>query len=548
MKLFEQGVEGGTKAATNQQKVLARLAIIMDATKKAQGDAAKTSGSFANELKGLRASVTELATEFGTLFLPTVTRYVKTLKEALLPTAKWVGENKELVITLTKVAFGMTIVFLAAEPLAEVLKIVTVAAKAAGTAMVFLGTVTTVASVKGLAAGWALVALSLKAVATAAWAAVAPMLALVANPILIGFAAIAAALVLIIKHLRSVKQAARDAEQASRDLAEVHERFYGRERQQDIEKFSDAETKAQNARSRHARDTIAILEDQLAQSMKIHRVQSQQEADAILAQRETMRLQIDEWTRIAEAAEASAGRRIAANKAAAAAEAESAAAAKALADQRKAQAGADAPILANREKAMERLAELDRENLVMRNKLAGVTPDEQEILDLEGLRGISNFLDAIIQSQKEGRELSADLVTKDSLDSAAKSLKEQLRTREQILEAHREEARLLHETGRISAEQLQKRLEQLKAEEETQEKIRQARVFGIESLQGALTRISGAAASPGARDQEQAAKDTATNTKRTVEKLDTVVEGLKTLGRELADIFIGGPNIAVFSK
>lgn len=69
-ELFNQGVKGGVQSASNMEKVLARLAIIMRSTGDAQGDAARTAGSFANTLRGTEAAANDLANDFGEELLP----------------------------------------------------------------------------------------------------------------------------------------------------------------------------------------------------------------------------------------------------------------------------------------------------------------------------------------------------------------------------------------------------------------------------------------------------------------------------------------------
>lgn len=69
-KLMAMGVAGGTEAASEQQKVLARLQMIMEATTRAQGDATNTSGSFANQSKALLADLKDLGVTVGQALLP----------------------------------------------------------------------------------------------------------------------------------------------------------------------------------------------------------------------------------------------------------------------------------------------------------------------------------------------------------------------------------------------------------------------------------------------------------------------------------------------
>lgn len=82
-ELFNQGIKGGSTAATEAEKAHARMAIIMRATKDAQGDAARTSGSLENQLKGLKAELKESAIAAGQALVPALEELAPVAKEAL---------------------------------------------------------------------------------------------------------------------------------------------------------------------------------------------------------------------------------------------------------------------------------------------------------------------------------------------------------------------------------------------------------------------------------------------------------------------------------
>ena len=81
--LFKMGVEGGTKAASEAEKVQARYNIIMESTADAHGAAAREAGSYANVSKGLTAAVLELQVAYGEQLIPTMTWFKKTMTEAV---------------------------------------------------------------------------------------------------------------------------------------------------------------------------------------------------------------------------------------------------------------------------------------------------------------------------------------------------------------------------------------------------------------------------------------------------------------------------------
>lgn len=103
-ELLNMGIKGGSKSATEAEKAFARLNIIMASTSDAQGDAARTSGSFANQLKGLIAAAKELGIELGNVFLPTATKLVKKIKEVIPGMIDWVKINQDVILSWTKIA------------------------------------------------------------------------------------------------------------------------------------------------------------------------------------------------------------------------------------------------------------------------------------------------------------------------------------------------------------------------------------------------------------------------------------------------------------
>lgn len=72
-ELAAQGWDELTGAALEQAKVQARINLLMAGTTDAQGDAARTAGSWANQMRGLKARLTDAATELGIKLLPTLT-------------------------------------------------------------------------------------------------------------------------------------------------------------------------------------------------------------------------------------------------------------------------------------------------------------------------------------------------------------------------------------------------------------------------------------------------------------------------------------------
>lgn len=100
--------------ATEADKAIARLEIIMRGTVAAQGDAIRTSGSFANQMKALKAVMIDTAAAIGQAILPAVSKVVGLFRDAIKPVAEWAQENQSLVASIAiggaaLTAFGLTI-------------------------------------------------------------------------------------------------------------------------------------------------------------------------------------------------------------------------------------------------------------------------------------------------------------------------------------------------------------------------------------------------------------------------------------------------------
>ena len=72
-ELLNMGVQGGAKAATQAEKAQATYNLIMQQTADAQGDAERTSGSWANQMVALKARFEETKTAVGMGLLPVIT-------------------------------------------------------------------------------------------------------------------------------------------------------------------------------------------------------------------------------------------------------------------------------------------------------------------------------------------------------------------------------------------------------------------------------------------------------------------------------------------
>jgi len=106
-QLLAMGFQKVSKGASEQQKVMARLALIMKMTGDAQGDAARTSGSFANVTRRLEADIDNLANTVGTILLPAWTELTRGASRAIKWVDDFVKTNPQVVENIDKMASGL---------------------------------------------------------------------------------------------------------------------------------------------------------------------------------------------------------------------------------------------------------------------------------------------------------------------------------------------------------------------------------------------------------------------------------------------------------
>ncbi len=94
-ELLNQSID--PKKATEQQKVFARLAIIMAGTTAAQGDALRTSAGFANSLKAVTGSLFDLGASIGGALLDPLAAFARGARDAIRIVAKFADENQGLI-------------------------------------------------------------------------------------------------------------------------------------------------------------------------------------------------------------------------------------------------------------------------------------------------------------------------------------------------------------------------------------------------------------------------------------------------------------------
>ena len=88
-ELLRMGINKASTEVTNAEKVQARLNLIIAGTSDAQGDAERTSDSFANSMKALNAEFQEFMVEAVTPLLPALSKIIKSLKDSITETKEF---------------------------------------------------------------------------------------------------------------------------------------------------------------------------------------------------------------------------------------------------------------------------------------------------------------------------------------------------------------------------------------------------------------------------------------------------------------------------
>lgn len=91
-ELQRMGIEKNINLITAQEKVQARLNLIIAGTTDAQGDAERTADSFANSMKALSAEFDEFMAEAITPLLPALSDMVQSLKDGIIATKEFLRE------------------------------------------------------------------------------------------------------------------------------------------------------------------------------------------------------------------------------------------------------------------------------------------------------------------------------------------------------------------------------------------------------------------------------------------------------------------------
>lgn len=139
-ELLREGITKTWPEVSEQEKAVARLNIIMQSmtAQGAVGDAVKTAGSFANQLKALKARLTDVAVEIGTILLPTATKWLEQLRGIVAVAAEWISKNSELVVSLATTTAKVLAASIALLGISKVIAAVTIAVRALQVAILLL--------------------------------------------------------------------------------------------------------------------------------------------------------------------------------------------------------------------------------------------------------------------------------------------------------------------------------------------------------------------------------------------------------------------------
>ncbi len=162
---LSQGIDTAYNSMSQAEQTTLRYNYIMSATKDAQGDFAKTSGSFANQQKLLAEKFKQLGADIGAVLLPVILKFVKILSggvDVLMDISNWCKEHKALA-TLIAAAIGIITVAIIAYNIALNAATIatTIATAASATFGAVLGFITSPITLIVVAIGLVIVAIVL---------------------------------------------------------------------------------------------------------------------------------------------------------------------------------------------------------------------------------------------------------------------------------------------------------------------------------------------------------------------------------------------------
>ncbi len=103
---WANGIAEAGEELNEQQKVVARYGLIMEQTKLAQGDLARTSGSATNQFRQFKEQALAVGQTIGKDLLPPVTAFLSRANDTIKSLRVWSSENSEVAASMAKLGAG----------------------------------------------------------------------------------------------------------------------------------------------------------------------------------------------------------------------------------------------------------------------------------------------------------------------------------------------------------------------------------------------------------------------------------------------------------
>lgn len=103
-KALEMGLSDGTSELTLQAKQAATLALIMEQTADAQGQAAREAEGASGSMRALMTEIKNLATELGSVLLPIITPFIQKLKDMVARFREMTPEQQQNIVKWAMIA------------------------------------------------------------------------------------------------------------------------------------------------------------------------------------------------------------------------------------------------------------------------------------------------------------------------------------------------------------------------------------------------------------------------------------------------------------
>ena len=106
-ELYNMGIDKNISKVTEQEKVQARINIIIRGSERAMRDAINTEGGYANRMKRFLAQMRDLSVAIGSNLIPILSEWLGKMAEVVSRITEWVKENPKLAKTITLVVAGL---------------------------------------------------------------------------------------------------------------------------------------------------------------------------------------------------------------------------------------------------------------------------------------------------------------------------------------------------------------------------------------------------------------------------------------------------------